>query len=426
MRIYIKKNTDYYYPILYVFKIIEKNRNLEFEYVKNSSDADIFFDYDKKNSENFSINFFKHIKSNSNALSHENIFPHSLMIYDEKGNEDIISTIFYLVNCLQELSASEKDLDKFGRFKFSKSYQYKYKNVKENFVEKLINRFCEKYSINGSKNKSRFFISHDIDKIYGSMLQDSYWALKQINFKALMIIMMCEVSKKPHWKNIDKILSINGMHDIRSTFFWLVNYGYGKDGVENADYKINEEEPLLDAVIKHNGFNGLHKSSSDMELDQEFEKGGFNSPICRYHYLKFSCKNDWDSISNSSIALDSSLGFAEHYGFRNSYGKSYQPFDIKQNKPYDFIETPLNFMDTTFDKYMKIPVNKIADIVIKFYEENPKNCDISLLWHNTYFTDFKYNSFIDEYKKIIGFIYENKIECVDAIDLINENKLIWP
>ena len=83
-------------------------------------------------------------------------------------------------------------------------------------------------------------------------------------------------------------------------------------------------------------------------------------------------------------------------------------------------------MDTTFDKYMKIPVNKIADIVIKFYEENPENCDISLLWHNTYFTDFKYNSFIDEYKKIIGFIYENKIECVNAIDLINENRLTWP
>ena len=41
MRIYIKKNTDYYSPILYVLKNNKKNRNLEFEYVKNSSDADI-------------------------------------------------------------------------------------------------------------------------------------------------------------------------------------------------------------------------------------------------------------------------------------------------------------------------------------------------------------------------------------------------
>ena len=71
MRIYIRKNTDYYYPILYVFKIIEKNRNLLFDYVKTPNDADIFFDYGSKNSEDFSINFFKHIKSSPNALSHE-------------------------------------------------------------------------------------------------------------------------------------------------------------------------------------------------------------------------------------------------------------------------------------------------------------------------------------------------------------------
>ena len=68
MRIYIKKNTDYYSPILYVLKIIEKNRNLEFEYVKNSSDADIFFDYGKKKCEDFSINFFNYIRINSNVL----------------------------------------------------------------------------------------------------------------------------------------------------------------------------------------------------------------------------------------------------------------------------------------------------------------------------------------------------------------------
>ena len=90
MRIYIKKNTDYYNPILYVFKIIEKNRNLAFEYVEKSSDADIFYDYGKKNSEKFSINFYKKIRNLSNALNHENIFSHTLMIYDEEGNEDLI------------------------------------------------------------------------------------------------------------------------------------------------------------------------------------------------------------------------------------------------------------------------------------------------------------------------------------------------
>ena len=45
-------------------------------------------------------------------------------------------------------------------------------------------------------------------------------------------------------------------------------------------------------------------------------------------------------------------------------------------------------------------MNKIQKIVI------------FLLWHNNYFTDYKYGSFIKEYKKIVEFIYESKIGCV--------------
>ena len=63
--------------------------------------------------------------------------------------------------------------------------------------------------------------------------------------------------------------------------------------------------------------------------------------------------------------------------FSNSYGKSFQPFDIKNGKPYDFIETPLQLMDRTFHKYMDVEVDGIGDRIINMYEQNPKNCDIS-------------------------------------------------
>jgi hypothetical protein len=134
---------------------------------------------------------------------------------------------------------------------------------------------------------------------------------------------------------------------------------------------------------------------------------------------------DWPKLSDSSIKLDCSLGFAEHYGFRNSYGKAFQPFDIVSNKPYDFIEAPLHFMDTTFHQYLKTDVHTIGTTVIDFFEQNKLNCDISLLWHNTFFTDYKYNSYLKEYKKILCYIYENKIEVISPLQLIEENKLTW-
>ena len=102
MKIFIKKNTDYYNPILYVFKIIEKNRNLVFEYVEKSSDADIIFDYGKKYSEKFSLKFYKKIRNPSSALVHKNIFPQTLMIYDEKGDtfKDLLLALSFARNRL--------------------------------------------------------------------------------------------------------------------------------------------------------------------------------------------------------------------------------------------------------------------------------------------------------------------------------------
>ena len=82
-------------------------------------------------------------------------------------------------------------------------------------------------------------------------------------------------------------------------------------------------------------------------------------------------------------------------------------------------------MDRTFHKYMKIPTDQIGKTIIEIVEKNPKNCDFSLLWHNTYFTDYKYNTFIEEYKKIISFIYEAKIKCVTPDQLIKSNILEW-
>jgi hypothetical protein len=47
------------------------------------------------------------------------------------------------------------------------------------------------------------------------------------------------------------------------------------------------------------------------------------------------------------------------------------------------------------------------------------------LWHNNYFTDYKYGSFIKEYKKVVEFIYESKIGCVTPDVLVKNNYLSW-
>ena len=77
-------------------------------------------------------------------------------------------------------------------------------------------------------------------------------------------------------------------------------------------------------------------------------------------------------------------------------------------------------MDSTFQHYMKIPVNQSASSIISFLEKHKSDAIISILWHNTFFTNYKYKGYLDEYKKIIFYLVENGIQSVTPDELLNE------
>lgn len=425
MKVYIKPDANYYAAIRYVLKTIERNQQLRFDYLDTADGADRIWDHTDPKSQIINLEFYGLLKGEPGQLAHRNIFQNEPVIVDAEGRKDALATIFYMINCLQEYSCQAEDLDGFGRYKFGSSYQFRFDNIRMNLVQKHIDDLLSAWKITGRSRKSTFFVSHDIDTIYGSILQDGFWALKNLRIDIVLQLLTNELIRKPHWKNMDQILRINDEYDVRSTFFWLVNRGKGLAGIKNADYDLRKEQALLRLVDQAGFTNGLHKSSSAMSLDEEVEKGKLNSTYNRYHFLKFLVAKDWKKISDSIIDFDGSLGFAEAYGFRNSYGMPFQPFDIEADRPHDFVEAPLIFMDATFHKYMKLPSRAIAGIIIEFFEKNPHNCVFSLLWHNTYFTDYKYGGFLDEYKKILGYIYENQIGAVTPDQIITETKLSW-
>jgi hypothetical protein len=426
LKIHIRINTSYHYPILFTLLLIEKNQGVKFHFTDDMDDADVLWDHEHPRSEVINLDFFDEISKEKPDLSHQRILKVDQFVRDNENRKDIITTIFYMVNCLQEFSLGKNNLDTFGRFRFESSYQKRFNSIEKNLVQQYIDEFCNEKKIVGKPRASAFFISHDIDTIYGSILQDGYWALKNLRLGAMLAIIAGEISRRPHWKNMDRIMRINSEYDVKSTFFWLVNKGKGRQKIKNADYSIQSEQSLL-KMTKERGFvSGLHKSSMDMSFEEELTKGKIIEPYNRFHFLNFLPSQHWPELSDSPIIFDSSLGFAEHYGFRNSYGSAFQPFDIKNNRPFDFVEAPLIFMDTTFHHYMKIEKRKIADIITDFYEANPSNCLFSLLWHNTYFTDYKYGGYLAEYKKILSFIYENKIKSLTPDEIIAEARLSWP
>jgi hypothetical protein len=331
--------------------------------------------------------------------------------------------IFYLVNSFGEYH-SRDDVDELGRFRFEASVQHA-AGITDNIVLQTIHGSLANHSFlktgyKISNHTSYFYLSHDIDSLYGSTLQDGLWALKRGKFDVLLKIFANIVLAKPHWFNIDKIMQLESEYNFRSTFYWLVNKGKIDARQTNSDYTVNSKaikETLRE--VRARGFeNGLHKSISDDSFASELSK--FPEVIVgnRYHYLKYALPAAYNELELSGIKLDASLGFAEHYGFRNNYGYPFSPFNSETSSPYSFLEVPLNVMDGTFQRYMKVPVEKTATTVIDFFEKNKENCLISVLWHNTFFTDYKYKGYREEYVKILQYLYEAKFRNINQSEII--------
>ena len=422
MKVYIRKNQAYSNVVRYVLKLLENNGCEPFIFVDQPYDAQLLWDHEDSRSEFVALNFYDELRKTKKFVVP---FEPSVGITNDTGQKDSIAMIFFMVNCIQELNAAPNDHDEIGRFKYSSSYQYRHGVITQNLVQLEMDALCSIWGIHPKRRKSIFFLSHDIDSMYGSFFQDGFWAIKKLKPLVIMKLLFMELVRRPHWRNMEKIIRIHDDYDVRSTFFWLVNEGRGESGVLNADYTIQSETELLEMVNRSGNSNGLHKSCSEMSIDAELQKGKLLSAYNRYHFLIFRTHSDWRAIEQSQLQFDASLGFAEHYGFRNSYGKAYQPYDIEMDRPFGFVEAPLHFMDGTFQKYMHFSPEKIADTIISEYQRNPYNCDFSVLWHNTFFTDYKYGAYLSQYKRLLEFIHEEKIDCLTPDELIKKSTIQW-
>jgi len=422
LKIFIKQNQIYSKPLEYILSILFKNILNAVSFSLDKTDSQLIFDHSDPLSLPVNIDFFSSL-INKKIFNFETYFRKGPFIsFPETDKTDWLSTAFYMINSFQEYQNEpvNDNLDKFGRFRFDKSYQNKFNCIEENLVQTYFDNFINENALQSMfskvERKTKIFLSHDIDTINGSFLQDGLWAIKKGRFDIILKLIMNEILLNPDWKNIDKIIKLRSEYDLKGTFFWLATKKIGENGVKNADYSIRK----LNNLLKYSESNGLHKSCYSTSFEEELRMLPFETKINRYHFLKFRLPSSWDDIEASSLQIDASLGYAERYGFRNSYGLPFKPYNISSQKPYGFIEVPLNVMDGTFSRYMKIPKEKTASTIIDFIEKNKTNAILSILWHNTYFTNYKYAGYLEEYKKVLLYLKETEIKSITPQEIINE------
>jgi peptidoglycan/xylan/chitin deacetylase (PgdA/CDA1 family) len=419
--VFVTPNTLYFKPIWHTLTLIQRNKNIVFEAVENPQLAQFAI------GENIKIANSFYEALDKGIFSHSFHFKNDCFIRNTDEVVDYLATIFYMVNCLQEYNPSDAALDKYGRFRFTKSFQYRFQNITENLVQHCIDAFCEQHDalrhLAKQHQNSKILLTHDIDSLHGAWKYESRWAFKQGRL-GLMFKIIAEVFLQNHsWFNIDKILKIHVEYDVKSTFFWITQQGRGAFGIKNADYDIKSgtlQQTLND--VQNQGFEiGLHKSSLETSFNDEFKRlpEGHVSAN-RFHFLKFNVPQGWQALEKGEVAFDTSLGFAEAYGFRNAYGLPFQPFDWSQQRTLKTVVTPLNIMDGTLGDYMKIPTYQIQNHITDFFEKHEKDALITLLWHNTEFSEYSFEAYLDIYKNILKYIKEKNIEVTTIKKVLNE------
>ena len=420
MNVYIEDNELFYPEIKYIFNIFCLNKNIDYSLTQSYEKADCIISTDVNADIRISIEFFNLLKAGKN--DYNLYFIDQCCYVDPNGFMDYLSSAFYILNTIQEINHS--DIDQYGRFKYKNSFQFKFDNVKINIVQNLFDKIFQKVSKFGKFKsnliKSKIFLSHDIDSLNGSLLQDSYYSIRKFRPDLLIKIILLNLFKQPQWFNIDKIMKIESEYSFYSTFYWLVNRGRTTYGLNNSDYDINNSKVrfYINKIENSNWENGLHKSASDESFETEILKLNCNVKGNRYHYLRFNPDKDYNVIEKSNLKFDSSLGFAEVTGFRSGYGLPFRPYSFTERRAFNFVECPLHIMDTTYSNYKKVDAAEFFNEVIGFLELNKYNSIISVLFHNNYLTPYKFNNYFKAIKMLLAYFYESDFKCITQSEII--------
>ncbi|MGB0885898.1 MAG: DUF7033 domain-containing protein [Chitinophagales bacterium] len=394
-----------------------KNYNLAYLYEEGLEDC--FVKYDKNLSIIFNeIYSLKPIYYSWKGVEfpvfiHNNTF--SLYNEDGKISFDIYLNVFLFLSGWLELKNTARD--KHGRFPYNESLQKKY-----NFVSiPIVNIYFELLYEVALKNevliekiefKESIIFTHDIDQFRSGWFENIQYHLNHFSIKSLFQIPL-NIFKKTlklkddYLKGMEKMLEIDEENNVETISFLLM-----KKSHQNADFDIfdNRFKEIIEKTIAKQeiGIHPSYETFNNEKLYLEDVKALDNlsqkeTKKSRQHFLRYNMALTPKIIEKSSIEEDYTLGFAEQYGFRNGIANPFYLYNFETKQAFHFKSIPLVFMDVSLINYEQEKTRKeLFEEVKEFLKTTTKdyNCQFSVLFHNSVFSNVKYKGFTEFYKDI--------------------------
>ncbi len=345
-------------------------------------------------------------------------------------NYDIIASSFFFLSNWQEWATNKKN-NEINRFPYDASIQFEL-----NIIEKpVVNYYLSilKYAIEKAYNitlipKEEFttFVSHDIDACLSAWLQGSYRALLDKKPLSVFKLLYLKLFKEDAWFNFKEILAIERNLNIRSTFFFMSSKGK-KGNFRNSDYTVSRKKfkKVFQDIESNKSEVGLHGSfgtcNDESLYKNDLKKLEYKVIGNRFHFLEFDVEKTIPILEKSDIRFDSTMGFAEHPGFRNGICYPFYLYDIEKDAPSTVLEIPLILMDGTLQnkKYVNISRDKAVEYVLPLIQEVRKfNGVFSILWHNTHFSEYKFKGWKEVFIEICNLCISNGSQFKNGSDIL--------
>jgi hypothetical protein len=363
-------------------------------------------------------------------------------------NDDLLASIFFFLSGWQEYIYMKT----FAaiRYDFRHSLQYHldmaavpvvnyYLDVLKSAVEAAYN--IELPSPMKRQNYD-LCLTHDIDLLKTGWRENLYFLLKHHHWQEVMKLIAQKICGHDTNFNLHEIMALEKKYGARSTFFFLTTNQkvyVGPEVMGKGNLKLRTSSQLLPKILFRSNQQGAYQVSlpnadyciTDGKIVQliadvqnaGFEvgfHGGFGSSVSaevfrqqleklpvavrggRFHYLCFDALQTIEVLEQNKITYDTTLGFAETVGFRNGICYPFLLYNIPKDRPSTVMEIPLTVMDTTLCKYLKLKPEEVPLAVETIWKEVKKfdGC-LTLLWHNDYFTPYKYRGWATPYEAML-------------------------
>lgn len=321
------------------------------------------------------------------------------------ANADILSTVFVLLSRYEEFVSHS--MDKYGRFEYANSISCRYEIVYIPIVDEYAMLLRKELSANFPDiwirpRQYRLIPTHDIDflvrfrslgqsfKTIGGDLLVRKSMRKMLNSLSLFFKSRHNCENDPYVAAFLKLVEIAKVKKLDSRFYFKAL----KKGDRDCTYDIfSKAARLCIELAKKNGVGvGLHGGfySYDNQLEMQYEKLNLESVFdgkiscVRQHFLRFKSSLTPEIWNATGFSNDSTLGFAEHEGFRCGTCHPYPLFDFEADKEMNVVESPLIAMDTTLLQYRSLSDDDALESLCRLNERcKAVEGDFVFLWHNT-------------------------------------------